>query len=252
MATTLPGSETPSFSRLTAGRASSSWMVAVPATFLGVALVILMAWLAARASSRQQQLDGLQKESAATQKTLEAAQKQVVGLQSELEVARDPGRTTVFLQAPAAAQAGKRGSKPAAATAAAWGAATWGEASGKSWIRLSAYGVSAPPQGQAIKVWFEPRQGSPIEIGKLDPSPTGTALVEGKGLPSVDQGKRLFAALEADSAKAPGTQILFEAALPKLEPVTKPASAAPDQAGAKMEIQETPAAGAKAPTAPAR
>lgn len=228
MATTLPNSETPSFSRLTAGRHSSSWMVAVPATFLGVALVILMAWLAARASSRQQQVEGLQKDYAANQKTLEAAQKQVVGLQSDLELARDPGRTTVVLQAPPAKAAGKRG-----AASAAWGAATWGESQGKSWIRLAAYGVTAPAQGQIIHVWFEPRQGAPIEVGKLDPSQAGTALLEGKGLPAVDQGKRIFATVEPESAKAPGTNVLFEANLPKLEPLTKAAPAAPEPGAAK-------------------
>ena len=252
MATTLPGSETPSFSRLTAGRASSSWMVAVPATFLGVALVILMAWLAARASSRQQQLDGLQKDYATNQKTLEAAQKQVVGLQSDVELARDPGRTTVVLQAPVSKAAATRGAKPAAA-AAAWAAATWGETSGKSWIRLYAYGVTAPPRGQAIKVWFEPRQGSPIEIGKLDPSQTGTALLEGKGLPEVDQGKRILASIDPEAAKAPGSNVLFEANLPKLEPLTKAAPAAPESGSAKMEIHEEAGAAAKAtPAQPAK
>jgi anti-sigma-K factor RskA len=225
-------------------------MVAIPATFLGVALIILMAWLAARASSRQQQLDVLQKEYAATQKTLEAAQKQVVGLQSDLETARDPGRTTVVLQAPAG-KAVARGAKPGAA--AAWAAATWGETTGKSWIRLSAYGVTAPAQGQAIKVWFEPRQGSPIELGRLDPSQAGTALVEAKGLPEVDQGKRILASIEPEAAKAPGSNVLFEANLPKLEPVTKAAPAAPETGSAKMEIQETPSASAKAaPAQPAK
>jgi hypothetical protein len=227
-------------------------MVAVPATFLGVALVILMAWLAARASSRQQQLDGLQKEYAVSQKTVEAAQKQVVGLQSELELARDPGRTTVVLQAPVPKASSNRGAKPAAASAA-WGAATWGETAGTSWIRLSAYGLTAPPRGQVIRVWFEPRQGNPIEVGKLDPSKTGTALLEGKGLPEVDQGKRLLAAIEPEAAKAPGSNVLFEANLPKLEPATKGATAAPEPGVAKLEVQEESSAAAKAaPAQPAK
>jgi hypothetical protein len=201
-------------------------MVAVPATFLGVALVVLMAWLAARASSRQQQLEGLQKEYAVSQKAVEAAQKQVVGLQSDLEWARDPGRTTVMLQAPVAKAAGSRGAKPAAATSTAWGVATWGETAGTSWIRLAAYGLTAPSRGQVIRVWFEPRQGKPIEVGKLDPPQSGTALLEGKALPAVDQGKRILAVIEPEAATAPGTNVLFEADLPKLAPVTTGAAAA--------------------------
>jgi hypothetical protein len=226
MATPLPSSDTPSFSRLTSGRRASSWTVAVPATFLAVALVVLMAWLAARASSRQQQVANLQRDFAGTQQTLTALQKQATQLQQDLETAKDPGRTTVVLTAPAAAK-GKKGA--AAAPSSAWGAAVWGESSGKSWIRLAVYGLAVPPRGQALKVWFEPLTGAPILVGYLDPSPTGTGLVEGKGLPEVDQGKRLYVALDAEDAKAPtqASKVLFEASLPKLTPATQAAPTAP-------------------------
>ncbi|HXN82647.1 MAG TPA: anti-sigma factor [Myxococcales bacterium] len=213
--------ESPSFSRLTSGRRSSSWTIAVPTTFLAVAVVVLMAWLAARASSRQTQLETLQRDLAASQQTLAAAQKQVVTAQAELEIARDPGRTTVVMQAPAPAK-GKSVARP---EAAAWGAAVWGESQGKSWHRISAYGLQTAPPGHQIHVWFEPIKGPPLPLGKLEPAPNGTALLEAKDLPGVDQGKRLFVSLEARNAKAPAGPVLFEASLPKLVPQTR---AAPD------------------------
>lgn len=229
-------SDSPSFARLTGSRRSSSWTIALPATFLAVALVVLMAWLAARASSRQAQLESLQRDSAASQQTLAAAQKQVQTVQAQLEVARDPGRTTVVMQAPAAGRG-----KKAAAPSSSWGTAAWGESVGKSWMRVDAYGLVNPPQGKALTVWFVPLQGAPISLGKLDPSPTGTAELEAKDLPGVDQGKRVFASIEAENAKAPAGPVLFEASLPKLVPQTKAlpqgAAAAPADASAS-----TPAA----------
>jgi hypothetical protein len=211
-------SESPSFSRLTSGRRASSWTIAVPATFLAVAVVVLMAWLAARASSRQAQLETLQRDLAAAQQTMAAAQKQVVTVQADLEMARDPGRTTVVMEAPATTAKGKREARP---DTAAWGAAVWGESQGKSWQRISAYGLQAPPPGRQISAWFEPIKGTPLLLGKLEPSPNGTALLEAKDLPGVDQGKRLFVSVQETNAKAPGGPVLFEASLPKLVPQTK-------------------------------
>jgi hypothetical protein len=213
--------ESPSFSRLTGHRRASSWTIAVPTTFLVVALVVIMAWLAARASSRQTQLETLQRDLAASQQALAAAQKQVQMAQTELETARDPGRTTVVMQAPVTG----KGSRAVRPEAAAWGAAVWGESQGKSWHRISAYGLQAPPRGHQIHAWFEPIKGPPLPLGKLEPAPNGTALLEVKDLPGVDQGKRLFVSMEETNAKAPGGPVLFEASLPKLVPQTK---AAPD------------------------
>lgn len=232
-------SDAPSFARLTGSRRSSSWTIALPATFLAVALVVLMAWLAARASSRQAQLETLQRDAAASQQTLAAAQKQVQTVQSQLELARDPGRTTVVLQASAPAG---RSAKGAVAANSSWGAAAWGESNGKSWVRLNAYGLVNPPQGKSLIVWFAPLQGAPVSLGKLEPSPSGTAQLEAKDLPGVDQGKRLFASVEAENAKAPVGPVLFGADLPKLVPQSKPLPPAPppgSPAGA-----DAPAAGA--------
>src|SRR5258708_29026924 len=91
--------ESPSFSRLTGHRRASSWTIAVPATFLVVALVVIMAWLAARASSRQTQLETLQRDLAASQQTLAAAQKQGQMAQAEVETPREPGRPAAGMQA---------------------------------------------------------------------------------------------------------------------------------------------------------
>lgn len=229
-------SDVPSFSRLTGSRRSSSWTIALPATFLAVALVVLMAWLAARASSRQAQLESLQRDAAASQQTLSAAQKQVQTVQSQLELLRDPGRTTVVLQSTAPAGRMKKG----AVANSSWGAAAWGESNGKSWVRLDAYGLVNPPQGKALMVWFAPLQGAPVALGKLEPSPSGTAQLEAKDLPGVDQGKRLFASLEAENAKAPAGPVLFAADLPKLVPQSKPLPQAPAP-GAPADAAAQPA-----------
>jgi hypothetical protein len=220
MAQTL-SSGSPSFSRLTSGRRASSWTIAVPASFLAVAVVVLMAWLATRASSGQTLLETLQRDLSAAQQTMAAAQKQVATLQADLETARDPGRTTVVLEAPAT---GKGKSGPRSDTAAR-GAAVWGESQGQGWLRISAYGLQAPPPGRQINAWFEPIKGAPLLLGKLEPSPNGIALLEAKGLPGVDQGKRLFVSVEETTTKAPAGSVLFEASLPKLVPQTR---AAPD------------------------
>jgi hypothetical protein len=176
-----------------------------------------MAWLAARASSRQTQLETLQRDLAAVQQTMAAAQKQVAMVQADLEMARDPGRTTVVMEAPATAK-GRQAARP---DAAAWGAAVWGESQGKSWHRISAYGLQPAPRGHQIHAWFEPIKGAPLPLGKLEPAPNGTALLEAKDLPGVDQGKRLFVSVQETNAKAPGGPVLFEASLPKLVPQTK-------------------------------
>lgn len=231
MARSLSPEESPSFARLTTGRRASSWTIALPTTFLAVAVVLLLAWLAARASSRQSQLETLQRDLAASQQVLAAVQKQVQAVQADLEIARDPGRATVLMQPPVAGKKGKRAVQP---DAAAWGAAVWGESLGKSWLRISAYGLQVAPRGRQIQAWFEPLQGAPLPLGKLEPAPNGTALLEAKNLPGVDEGKRVFASLEEKNAQAPAGPVLFEASLPKLVPETK-AAPAPPQTGAATE-----------------
>jgi hypothetical protein len=67
--------------------------------------------------------------------------------------------------------------------------------------------------------------------GKVEPNTDGTAFVEGKDLPGVDQGKSVLVAIDDENAKAPG-QIAFQVALPKLAPSQRPAPASPDQANA--------------------
>lgn len=209
-------------------------MIALPVTFLVLAMVVLMAWLAARAQSRGEKLAALQRDYQTSQQTLLDAQKQTISVQSDLALARDPGRTTVVLQPPVvAAKKVRHGAKAEALPApTAWAAAVWGENQGKSWIRLDAYGLNPPPQDQAIEVWFEPAQGAPIAVGRLDPSANGIATLEGKSLPGVDQGKRLFASMEQAGAMEPAGPVLFTANLPNLVPMTRPAPDATSPAGA--------------------
>ena len=160
------------------------------------------------------------------------------------------GRTTVMLESakPAAKAKVKTDSELAPA---AWAAATWGEAAdGKTWLRVSAYGLQAPTDGKAYHLWFTPTTGAPVEAGKLDPAADGSAFAMMKDLPAVDHGKTLTVSLEEDAAKEPGTA-LMSAQLPTLKPTavaprSAPAAAAPDAAKDSAVKADAPKADAPA------
>ncbi len=208
MATTI--AETgPTFSRLTDKRPTSSWRAAIPVVVIVVALVAVLAYLASRISSYSQQLSVAQREVEATRQSADGMQKQMAQLQRESAIARSAGRVTVVLQT---VEKGKPELK-------AWGAATWGELNdGKSWLRLSAYGLQPSGPGKPYHAWLEPTSGAPVLVGQLDVDQEGNAFVMASGLPAVDQGKRVFVSLDPEGAKAP-EKILFEAPLPPLKPV---------------------------------
>jgi hypothetical protein len=199
----------PTFSRLTDKRPTSSWRAAIPVVVIVVALVAILAYLASRISSYGQQLSVAQRDVEAARQSAEGMQKQMAQLQRELAIARSAGRVTVVLQT---VEKGKPELK-------AWGAATWGELNdGKSWLRLSAYGLKLPGPGKADHAWLEPTSGAPVLVGQLDVNQEGNAFVMASGLPAVNQGKRVFVSLDSEDAKAP-EKILFEAPLPPLKPV---------------------------------
>src|SRR5437763_1624486 len=76
-------------------------------------------------------------------------------VQRSLTMAEGAGRTTVILQSK-----GKDG---------AWAAATWGESDGgKSWMRLSAYGLKTAPAVKEYHAWIVPRTGDPMLVGAPD------------------------------------------------------------------------------------
>jgi hypothetical protein len=207
--TTAPGSSQP-FSRIVETRRTSSWAAAIPAAILLVAAVVLIAWFAARASEYSQQLHNTRNELAQQTQTVTQLQQRAVVVEGDLVRLRNPGRTTVILRAPTT---GRRAAQDAST---AWGAATWGEqADGKTWVRIEAYGLSAP-QGKTLDLWFEPAQGAPVLASKIDPGQDGSAFAEGKDLPGLADGKRLILSADGEDAKQPG-DVIAQADLPKLK-----------------------------------
>jgi hypothetical protein len=214
--TTVPGSSQP-FARIVETRRTSSWAAAIPAAILLVAAVVLIAWFAARASEYSQQLHNAHNELAQQAQTVTQLQQRAVVVEGDLVRLRNPGRTTVILRAPAT---GKRAAQDASA---AWGAATWGEqADGKTWVRVEAYGLSAP-QGKTLNLWFEPVQGAPVLASKVDPGQDGSAFAEGKDLPGLADGKRLVLTADGEDAKQPG-DVVAQADLPKLKDAGGPSA----------------------------
>jgi anti-sigma-K factor RskA len=229
MATTTVGNQP--FSRIVESRKTSSWSIAIPVAILVVVAVALLAYFAARAAQARDQLALAQQAAQQQQQQLTQVQQRLGTLDAELNRLRDSGRTTVILQS---ATTGSRG-KPASA---GWGAATWGEqADAKSWMHLNAYGLGQAPAGKVYQFWFVPASGNPVLAGKLDPNAEGSAFVEGKDLPSVDQGKMALVSLDDENAKTHG-QPLFQAQLPKLTPSQH--AAPQSQPPAKPEASEPP------------
>jgi anti-sigma-K factor RskA len=225
------------FSRIVDERPTNSWRAAIPAAVIVIGAVIAAAYFAAKASEQSQLLAGTRTEMTQNTQALAQIQARAATLEGDLTRLRTAGRTTVILK-PAAAKASRKGADTAASSS--WGAATWGEASdGKTWVRMDAYGLAQPPQGKTYQLWFEGTGGSPVSIAKLDPAQDGSAFAEGKDLPGVDQGKRLFVSLDDEEAKKPGTEV-FQAELPKLKPM---ASASPQPGTAQQPAQAGAAAG---------
>jgi hypothetical protein len=205
MANTTAIAETrPTFSRLTDRRPANSWKAAIPAVAVIVAFVALLAYLASRLSSYSQDLAASQRDAAASRQQYESALKRNAELQREATLIKGAGRTTVILQGKI-----KDG---------AWAAATWGESEGgKSWMRVSAYGLATPPSGKEYHLWVAPKSGDPVLVGALDPANDGSAFAMAGNLPAVDSAKSVLLSLDAENAKAPG-QVLIETPLPTLKP----------------------------------
>jgi hypothetical protein len=232
--TSVPGTQP--FSRIVDSGRTSSWKAAVPAALLLVAIVVVIAWLAARASDSSQQLTNARNELAQQSQSTTQLQQRVTALDNEVARLHNPGRTTVILQVAAPTRRGV-----AQQESSSWAAATWGEQpDGKTWVRINAYGLAQPGQGKALALWLEPTKGEPVLVAKLDPAQDGGAFAEGKDLPAMDESKRLFVAIGDDDAKKPG-QPLMQADLPKLkstqarEPAQQGAQGKAETAQAKPE-----------------
>jgi hypothetical protein len=227
MATTTVGNQP--FSRIVESRKTSSWSIGIPVAILVVIAVALLAYFAAKASQAREQLAMAEQGSQQQQQQLTQVQQRLGVLDAELNRVRDPGRTTVILQS---AATGKR----AKDASGAWGAATWGEQTdAKSWMRLNAYGLAPAPAGKAYQFWFVSASGDSMLAGKLEPNTEGSAFIEGKDLPGVDQGKMALVSLDDENAKTHG-QPLFQAPLPKLAPGQH--AAAQSQAPATKEATQ--------------
>jgi hypothetical protein len=227
MATRTLSSPAP-FSRIVESRATSSWRAAIPAAVIVIAAIAAAAYFAAKASEQSQLLAGTRAEMTQNTQTISQLQSHTAALEGDVNRLRSAGRTTIILKA-AAPKASRKG---AAEASSAWAAATWGEdANGKTWIRTNAYGLTPPAQGKTYGVWFEAADGSVVPVAKLDPAADGSAFAEGKDLPGIEQGKRLFASLDEEDAKKPGSEI-FQAELPKLKSLASASTAAAGQSGA--------------------
>ena len=221
MATTTTGDQP--FSRIVETKKTTSWSLGVPIAIFVVVAVALIAYFAAKGTQAREQVAQAEQAAQQAQQVLTQAQQKLAAVDAELAKFRDAGRTTVILQS---TSTGKRGK----ASSTAWGAATWGEQQdGKSWLRLSAYGLGAAPAGKTYDLWFGSASGDSMLVGKLDPNTDGTAFVDGKDLPAVDQGKSVLVSLDDEGAKTPGGQVVFQASLPKLAPSQHAAPATADR-----------------------
>ena len=221
MATTLGNQP---FSRIVETKKTTSWAIGVPIAVFVVLAVALIAYFAAKGTQAREQLAQAQQGVQQQQEALTQAQQKLASVDAELARLKDAGRTTVVLQGPAT---GKRGK----ASSTAWGAATWGEQpDGKTWMRLNAYGLTAAPAGKTYDLWFVSAAGDSILLGKVEPNADGSAFVEGKDLPAVDQGKSVLVAMDDQNAKTPG-QPVFQASLPKMTASQHATPAASDGAG---------------------
>ena len=232
----------PKFSRLTEGRTRHSWRAAVPAVLVIVAFVALIAYLASRLSSYSQRADVAERDTNQYRDQVTAITKQVGDLQKDVTLARSPGRTTVILEVaqPAKAQGGKK-KAAATSTGGAWAAVTWGELpSGKTWMRVNAYGLAPSLEGgKANHVWMEPQSGDPVDIGVVEADQNGSGFAMKSDLPAIDQGKSVMLTTDAQDAKRPG-DVIARADLPKLKPTA--IAEAPQAQGEQTPAAQNPKA----------
>jgi len=218
----------PTFSRLTEGKARQSWRAAVPAVVVISAFVALVAYLASNVSSSSQRASAAERDANQYREQVTAMTKQVGDLQKEITLARSPGRTTVIIEG--AQPAGKKGA-PAVASKS-WAAVTWGELpTGKSWMRVNAYGLRQDLDSKAAyHVWVQPVSGEPVDVGALDLDQNGSGFAMKSDLPGIDQGKSVMLTIDPSDAKQPG-EVVGRADLPKLQPTMTqaPAQQAQDQ-----------------------
>jgi hypothetical protein len=214
----------PTFSRLTEGKTRHSWRAALPAVVVIVAVIALIGFLASKLSTYSQKASAAERDASQYREQQTGLTKQIGDLQKDVTLARSPGRTTVILES---AQAGKKG---ASAAAKSWAAVTWGELpTGKSWMRVNAYGLSQSLEGnKAYHVWMEPQTGDPVDIGAIDVDQNGSGFVLKAELPAIDQGKAVMLTTDAPDSKTHG-EALAKADLPKLQPTMQQVPAAQAQ-----------------------
>jgi Anti-sigma-K factor rskA len=238
----------PQFSRITEGTKRHSWRAAVPAVVVLVAFIGLIAYLASSLSSYSQKASTAERDANQYRDQVAAMGKQVGDLQKDLSLSRSPGRTTVIVEAAQPAKP-KKGVAPAGERS--WAAVTWGELpSGKSWMRVNAYGLSQKLDGgKAYHLWMAPQTGDPIDIGAVEIDQNGSGYVMKAELPGVDQGKSVMLTLDAQDAKQPG-EVIAKADLPKLQPTmaAPPTQAQDAQQSAAPASQAAPANQAKSGT----
>ncbi|MCA1827453.1 MAG: hypothetical protein LC689_11025 [Myxococcales bacterium] len=174
----------------------------------------LIAYLASSVSTYSQRWMSAVRESQEARNQAEGMSRQIAQLQKDAAMLKSAGRTTVILEA-----ADKK--------TKSWAAATWGElADGKTFMRVSAYGLDDKAEGKAYHAWFKPLSGDPIDLGDLDPDQNGSGFTTASELPAVDQGKSIVLTLDASGAKQPG-DVVAQVDLPKLTPSAKPPPAEP-------------------------
>ena len=212
----------PTFSRLTDGKTRHSWRAALPAVIVIVLFVALLAYLASNISSSSQRAAAAERDANQYREQLTAMGKQVGDLQKEVTLSKSPGRTTVILEAAVPATPGKKKATSAAGPGS-WAAVTWGELpSGKSWMRVNAYGLSQGlDAGKAYHVWLQPADGDPADVGALDVDQNGSGFGMSSDLPGIDHGKGVMLTIDASSSKQPG-EVVARADLPKLQPTMAP------------------------------
>jgi hypothetical protein len=218
MATTTMTDTRPSFSRLTSGKGTTSWKAAIPAVAVVVAFVALLGYLASSLSSASGRAMSAQRDADQAREQSAGLTRQIGALQKDLAVAKSPGRTTVFLQ-----------STDKKAKDGAWAAVTVGELQGgKSWARVSAYGIK-PVDGKHLHAWLLPVSGEPVQIGTLEADAEGNGFAMISTLPAIDQDKSVALSLDSENAKAP-EEVIAQADLPKLAPTMMEAPASQEQA----------------------
>jgi hypothetical protein len=211
----------PTFSRITEGTTRRSWRAAVSVVVVIVAVIAVVGYLASSISSSSQRASVAERDANQYREQLTTMTKQVGDLQKDVALARSPGRTTVILEPAAPAAKGKKAAAPEAPRP--WAAITWGELpSGKSWMRVNAYGLGQNLEGgKAYHVWLQPASGEPVDVGSIDIDQNGSGSALKMDLPAVDQGKAVMLTIDSSDSKQSG-ELIARADLPKLTPTMTP------------------------------